>query len=54
MCPNTQAIAKAVNDLAKDYGISKVYFFDPRLDDGTKPGADNGASGSYQIGRAHV
>ncbi len=46
-CPNTQAIAKAVNDLAKDYGISKVYFFDPRLDDGTKPGADNGASGSY-------
>ena len=35
-CPNTQAIAKATNDLAKDYGIAKIYFFDPRLDDGTK------------------
>ncbi len=34
-CGNTQAIAKAVNDLAKDYGISKVYMFDPRLDNGT-------------------
>ena len=35
-CGNTQAIAKACNDLAKDYGIAKIYFFDPRLDDGTK------------------
>ena len=35
-CPNTQAIAMLTNDLAKDYGISKIYFFDPRLDDGTK------------------
>lgn len=35
-CPNTQAIAKLTNDIAKDYGIKKIYFFDPRLDDGTK------------------
>ena len=35
-CPNTQAIAKATNDIAKDYGIEKIYFFDPRLEDGTK------------------
>lgn len=35
-CPNTQAIVKATNNLAKDYGIEKIYFFDPRLDDGTK------------------
>ena len=34
-CGNTQAIAKATNDLAKDYGISKIYFFDPKLADGT-------------------
>ena len=35
-CPNTQAIAMLTNDLAKDYGISKIYMFDPRLDNGTK------------------
>jgi uncharacterized repeat protein (TIGR02543 family) len=35
-CPNTQAIAKIVNDLAKDYGISKIYHFDFRLDDGAR------------------
>ena len=35
-CPNTQAIAMLANDLAKDYGISKIYMFDPRLDNGTK------------------
>ena len=35
-CPNTQAIVKATNELAKDYGIEKIYFFDPRLEDGTK------------------
>ena len=35
-CPNTQAIAKLTNDLAKDYGIEKIYFFDPRLDDGVR------------------
>ena len=34
-CGNTQAIAKATNDLAKDYGIEKIYFFDPNLTDGT-------------------
>ena len=33
-CGNTQAIAALTNDLAKDYGIEKIYFFDPRLDDG--------------------
>ena len=32
-CGNTQAIAYLTNNLAKDYGISKVYFFDPVLDD---------------------
>lgn len=37
-CPNTQAIAMLTNDLAKDYGISKIYFFDPRLDDGVRVG----------------
>ena len=35
-CGNTQAIVKATNGLAKDYGIEKIYFFDPRLEDGTK------------------
>ena len=35
-CPNTQAIAMLTNDLAKDYGISKIYMFDPRLDNGTR------------------
>lgn len=32
-CPNTQAIAKLTNDLARDYGIEKVYIFNHRLDD---------------------
>ena len=41
-CPNTQAIAMLTNDLAKDYGISKIYFFDPRLEDGTKIDAADG------------
>ena len=36
-CPNTQAIAKLTNDLAKDYGISKIYFFDPNLADFPMP-----------------
>ena len=35
-CGNTQAIAALTNDIAKDYGIEKIYFFDPRIDDGTK------------------
>jgi len=35
-CPNTQAIAKETDKLAKDYGITKIYFFDPRLDDGVR------------------
>ena len=35
-CPNTQAIVYHVNELAKQYGIEKVYFFDPRLDDGVR------------------
>ena len=35
-CPNTQAILYHVNYVAKDYGIEKVYFFDPRLDDGVR------------------
>ena len=35
-CPNTQAIAMLTNDLAKDYGISKIYMFDPRLDNGVR------------------
>ena len=35
-CPNTQAIVKATDKLAKDFGIEKIYFFDPRLEDGTK------------------
>lgn len=37
-CPNSQAVVKLTNDLAKDYGIKKIYVFDPRLDgnlDGT-------------------
>lgn len=33
-CPSTAAIAKYTNDLAKEYGIKKIYFFDPRLDSG--------------------
>ena len=35
-CGNTQAIAALTNDIAKDYGIEKIYFFDPRIEDGTK------------------
>ena len=35
-CGNTQAIVKATNEIAKDFGCTKVYFFDPRLEDGTK------------------
>ena len=34
-CGNTQAILKLTDELAKDYGITKIYFFDPRFDDGT-------------------
>ena len=33
-CPNTKAITKAVNDLAKASGVPTVYFFDPRIYDG--------------------
>ena len=35
-CPNTQAIAILCDKLAKDYGVEKIYFFDPKLDDGAK------------------
>jgi len=35
-CPNTQAIAILCNNLAEDYGVEKIYFFDPKLDDGAK------------------
>ena len=42
-CPNTQAIAMLTNDLAKDYGIERIYFFDPRLEDGTKIDAASGS-----------
>ena len=31
-CPNTQSIAKITSDLAKDYGIKRIFFFDPNLD----------------------
>lgn len=33
-CHNSQAVAKYTSDLAKDYGIDKIYMFDTRLDDG--------------------
>lgn len=33
-CHNTQAVAKFTSDLAKDYGMSKVYIYDNRLDNG--------------------
>ena len=33
-CPSTAAIAKITNDVAKEYGIDNIYFFDPRLDSG--------------------
>ena len=33
-CHNSQAVAKYTSDLAKAYGISKIYMFDTRLDDG--------------------
>jgi len=33
-CPNTRAITKAVNDLAKASSVPTVYFFDPRIYDG--------------------
>ena len=35
-CPNTQGIAYLTNDLAKDYGINKIYMFDPRWDNGVR------------------
>jgi len=34
-CPNTQSIAKLTSDMAKDYGISRIFFFDPNLDGST-------------------
>ena len=33
-CPNTRAITKAVNDIAKASSVPTVYFFDPRIYDG--------------------
>ena len=33
-CPNTKAITKAVNDIAKASSVPTVYFFDPRIYDG--------------------
>ncbi len=35
-CPNSQAVMKITNDVAKDYGLSKIYVFDPRLDGGVR------------------
>ena len=35
-CPNTTAIAKITNDLAKDYGIDRIYNFNPRLEGGAR------------------
>ena len=35
-CPNTTAVAKITNDLAKDYGIDRIYNFNPRLEGGTR------------------
>ena len=34
-CGNTQAIVKLTNEVAAEKGIKKIYFFDPRLEDGT-------------------
>ena len=31
-CPNTQSIAKITSEMAQDYGINRVFFFDPNLD----------------------
>jgi hypothetical protein len=33
-CHNTQAVAKYTSDLAKEYGMDKVYIYDNRLDNG--------------------
>jgi len=35
-CPNTQAVAKLTDQIAKQYGVEKIYFFNPRLDDGVR------------------
>ena len=41
-CHNSQAVSQYTSDLAKDYGIEKIYMFDTRL--------DNGATGdSYEL-----
>ena len=31
-CPNTQSIAKITSEMAQDYGINRIFFFDPNLD----------------------
>lgn len=31
-CPNTQSIAKITSEMAQDYGIHRIFFFDPNLD----------------------
>lgn len=33
-CHNTAAVAQYTNDLAKDYGIDRIYVYDTRLDNG--------------------
>ena len=46
-CHNSQAVAKYTSDLAKDYGIRKIYMFDTRL--------DHGATGdSYELIKAQA
>ena len=35
-CPNTQAVSRLTNEIAKKYGIDKIYMFDMRLDNGIK------------------
>lgn len=41
---STQAIAKLTNELALDYGMKKIYFFNPRLDGGVRIESDGKTS----------
>ncbi|MBQ9714938.1 MAG: InlB B-repeat-containing protein [Clostridia bacterium] len=49
-CPNTTAVAKITNDLAKDYGIDRIYNFNPRLEGGTRIASMTSQGSDIKIG----
>ncbi|MBR2371684.1 MAG: InlB B-repeat-containing protein [Clostridia bacterium] len=49
-CPNTTAVAKITNDIAKDYGIDRIYNFNPRLEGGTRIAAMSNQGNDINMG----